>query len=57
MDNQKIIQMAVAIRSAVEAVYIKGTENMTQLMGIARTAEAIIEEAGKEAADAIRTDQ
>ena len=51
MDNQKIIQMATAIRVAVETVYIKGTENMTQLMGIARTADAIIEEAGKESTD------
>lgn len=51
MDNQKIIQMATAIRAAVETVYIKGTENMTQLMGIAHTAEAIIEEAGKKSTD------
>lgn len=51
MDKQKIIQMATAIRAAVETINVRGTDNMTQLMGIARTADAIAAEVGKEDAD------
>lgn len=48
MDKQKVIQMASAIRAAIETVHISGTNNMAQLIGIANTAEAIIAEVKKE---------
>lgn len=48
MDKNKIIQMAAGIRDAAAHVTAAGPENWANLLGIIRTAEAIIEEAGKE---------
>ncbi len=48
MDKNKIIQMAAGIRDAAAHVTAAGPENWANLLGIIRTAEAMIAEAGKE---------